>query len=65
MAGAGSLSTEQASDDPNTKTWRYVTGAFQVKIPVTTEDMPLGPEENTLAIMKARLAALPSQEAQG
>jgi hypothetical protein len=42
----------------NTRTWRYVTGAFQVKIPVTTEDALLGSEENTLAIFKARLAAM-------
>ena len=39
-------------------TWRYVTGAFQIKIPVTTEEKLLGPEENTLAILKARLAAM-------
>jgi hypothetical protein len=38
--------------------WRYITGAFQVKIPVTTEEHLLGPEENTLAILKARLAAM-------
>ncbi len=41
--------------------WRYVTGAFQIKIPVTTEALLLGPEENTLAILKARLAAMPAQ----
>jgi hypothetical protein len=41
--------------------WRYVTGAFQIKIPVTTESALLGPEENTLAILKARLAAMPLQ----
>jgi hypothetical protein len=35
-----------------------VTGAFQIKIPVTTEDLLLPSEENTLAIMKARLAAM-------
>ena len=49
---------QKAGADSNTKSWRYVTGAFQVKIPVTTEDLLLGPEENTLAIMKARLAAM-------
>jgi hypothetical protein len=38
--------------------WRYVTGAFQVKIPVETAATMLGPEENTLAIMKARLQAM-------
>jgi len=47
-----------AGADSNIKTWRYATGAFQIKIPVTTEDLLLGPEENTLAIMKARLAAM-------
>ncbi len=35
--------------------WRYVTGTFQVKIPVTTEEIMLRPEENTLAILKWRL----------
>jgi hypothetical protein len=44
---------------PVNKKWRYVTGAFQVKIPVTTEDRMLRPEENTLAVFKARLAAMP------
>ena len=41
--------------------WRYVTGAFQVKIPVETAATLLGPQENTLAIMKARLAAMSPQ----
>lgn len=41
--------------------WRYVTGAFQVQIPVETAATLLGPEENTLAIMKARLAAMSPQ----
>ena len=45
-------------DPPATLSWRYVTGAFQVRIPVTTEAALLGPEENTLAILKARLAAM-------
>lgn len=40
------------------KNWRYVTGTFQVRIPVTTGDVMLAPEENTLAIMKARLQAM-------
>ncbi|MBV8214498.1 MAG: hypothetical protein JOZ08_14890 [Verrucomicrobia bacterium] len=35
--------------------WRYVTGAFQVTIPVTTEEAMLPSDENTLAIMKWRL----------
>ena len=43
-----------------TKKWRYITGAFQIKIPVRTEEVLLGPEANTLAILKARLAAMSS-----
>lgn len=35
--------------------WRYVVGTFQIKIPVTTRESMLFPEENTLAIMKWRL----------
>ncbi len=35
--------------------WRYVVGTFQIKIPVTTKEVMLRPEENTLAIMKWRL----------
>lgn len=38
--------------------WRYVTGAFQVRIPVMTEEAMLWTEENTLAIFKARLAGM-------
>jgi hypothetical protein len=35
--------------------WRYIVGTFQVKIPVSTKDLILRPEENTLAILKWRL----------
>jgi hypothetical protein len=45
-------------DDSNTRKWRVIAGAFKVKIPVTTEAEMLHPEENTLAILKARLAAM-------
>ncbi len=38
---------------------RYVVGTFQVKIPVQTKDVILRPEENRLAIFKARLEAWP------
>ena len=34
--------------------WRYVVGSFAVRIPVTTPDVMLPAEENTLAIMKWR-----------
>jgi len=37
------------------KNWRYVTGTFQVKIPVATAETMLAPEQNTLAIIKWRL----------
>lgn len=38
-----------------TVNWRYIVGTFEVRIPVTTGDVMLGPEEDTLAIMKWRL----------
>jgi hypothetical protein len=37
------------------RNWRYVTGTFQIKIPVATHKRLLKPEENTLAILKWRL----------
>jgi hypothetical protein len=43
---------------PAMRNWRYVVGTFQVKIPVTTSEVMLRPEENTLAIMKWRLTQL-------
>jgi hypothetical protein len=36
-------------------TWRQVSGAFQVRIPVTNAKVMLPVEENTLAILKWRL----------
>jgi hypothetical protein len=41
------------------RTWRYTTGAFRVHIPVSEPREMLPLEENTLAIMKWRLGALP------
>ena len=38
--------------------WRYVTGSFAVRIPVTTAKEMLPLEENTLAIMKWRLTQM-------
>jgi hypothetical protein len=38
--------------------WRYVVGSFIVRVPVTTGDEMLVPEQITLAIMKWRLANL-------
>jgi|FEC22Drversion2_1045045.scaffolds.fasta_scaffold00388_33 Pro-kumamolisin, activation domain len=37
------------------RNWRYVTGTFQVKVPVDTDKHLLRAEENTLAIFKWRL----------
>jgi hypothetical protein len=37
------------------RNWRYVTGTFQVKIPVTTGNVMLRPDEDALAVMKWRL----------
>jgi Listeria-Bacteroides repeat domain (List_Bact_rpt) len=36
-------------------TWRYVVGTFQVKIPVSTKDALLAPEESALAVLRWRL----------
>ena len=44
--------------EKNTTTERYVVGSFQVKIPVSTAKEMLPAEETTLAILKARLAAM-------
>jgi hypothetical protein len=38
-----------------TRNWRYVTGTFQVKVPVASDKKLLRAEENTLAIFKWRL----------
>jgi hypothetical protein len=37
------------------RNWRYVTGTFQIRIPVGSPATLLGPERNTLAIFKWRL----------
>jgi hypothetical protein len=39
---------------------RYIVGSFQVKIPVSTSHAMLPAEETTLAILKARLDAMPT-----
>lgn len=40
------------------RNWRYVTGTFQVRIPVSGKDTFLFSEENTLAVLKWRLQAM-------
>jgi hypothetical protein len=42
-------------DLSNTRIWRQAVGAFQIKIPVTTADVMLPAEANTLAVFKWRL----------
>lgn len=46
------------ADVAKRKIWRYIAGAFQVKIPVATAETLLVPEENTLAILKWRLQSM-------
>ncbi len=41
---------------------RYIVGSFQVKIPVSTREAMLPAEETILAIMKARLEAMPKTD---
>lgn len=41
---------------------RYIVGSFQVKIPVSTSEKMLPAEETTLAILKARLEAMPKTD---
>ena len=40
---------------PQPRSWRYVVGTFQIKIPVSSGDAMLYAEENTLSIMRWRL----------
>ena len=46
------------SSRQNLRNWRYVVGTFQVRIPVSTKEVILLPEENTLAVLKWRLQAM-------
>lgn len=39
--------------------WRYVTGTFQITIPVEKDEVLLVPEETTLAVLKWRLEHMP------
>jgi hypothetical protein len=48
----------QEAAAPAPRSWRYVVGTFQVKIPVSRAEVMLAPEENTLAIMKWRLTQM-------
>ena len=49
------LGAKGAASTKRLTPWRYVVGTFDVKIPVATSATMLGPEEDTLAIMRWRL----------
>jgi len=49
------LSIEQRSAERVMRNWRYVVGTFQIRIPVTTGEVMLRPDEDALAVMKWRL----------
>jgi hypothetical protein len=59
---------EPPSTDPETPpdteapTWRYVTGTFQIKLPVTDEELMLPATEDMLAIFKWRLEVIPAAD---
>jgi hypothetical protein len=54
------VSTAVVHKERMMRNWRYVTGTFQIKIPVTTPQVMLRPDEDALAIMKWRLQAMAS-----
>jgi hypothetical protein len=59
-AVAGAQARASAQGTPVMLNWRYVTGTFQVKIPVTTGEVMLRPDEDALAVMKWRLQKIAS-----
>jgi hypothetical protein len=56
----GDLQDQKPHRVTGMKNWRYVVGTFHVRIPVTTGDVMLRADEDTLAIMKWRLQAIAS-----
>jgi hypothetical protein len=58
---AATATTTAAAAAPALETmrnWRVIVGTFAVRVPVTTAEEMLWPEENTLAIMKWRLSQM-------
>jgi hypothetical protein len=49
------------AESGNTQSWRVVSGAFQVTIPIVSDQELRDSAENTLAILKARLGAMANQ----
>lgn len=58
VRGEATAAAAQAAGRKVMRNWRYVTGTFQVRIPVSDKDTILFPEENTLAVLKWRLQAM-------
>jgi hypothetical protein len=58
-AGLAAAGTASAVGDSGMVSWRAVTGTFAIRIPVSTAKHMLPLEEDTLAIMKWRLAQWP------
>lgn len=61
-APAQTAPAQAAAVDDRPAYERYIVGSFQVKIPVSTQAAMLPAEETTLAILKARLEALPTTD---
>jgi hypothetical protein len=60
-ASAGTVPVQTVVEDR--QAWeRYIVGSFQVKIPVSTAKAMLPAEETTLAILRARLEAMPKTD---
>jgi hypothetical protein len=61
--GLPGLELERATEGAKGRApWRRVVGTFQVKIPVATAATMLGPEEDTLAILRWRLEQMPPSD---
>lgn len=52
--------SRKAGAAQNLRNWRYVTGAFQVNIPVSKANLLLKDEENLLAVFKWKLGQVPA-----
>jgi hypothetical protein len=53
------LETPVIGDAQRALNWRYITGAFQINIPISTGPDLLAPEENLLAVFKWKLEQIP------
>lgn len=55
---SGNITHPERRTIPPMRNWRYVTGTFQVRIPVATPQIMLRPDEDALAVMKWRLQSM-------